>query len=594
MFEWEQYGGGAPSYEKRETHSRHEFMISDDFNTSYTYGSYVETINARYNRVEPESYLQQNGESKTHYLGRKVLAIKPYELLYSEYEGSQLKKTLNRLDLVFVGIGAIVGTGIFVLSGHAAAEYAGPAVAISFLIAGIAAAFAALSYSEMASMIPVSGSAYTYTYATMGEIFAWVIGWDLILEYMIGAATVAVSWSAYFVYFFQVAFNVDLGTRWTTPTLVWTEVPASIAYNSADGSYFNAPGFVIVLLLTILLVIGIRESSWVNNVIVTIKLTVVVLFIFSMCGFIDTDNYDPYVPPPTSSNWRVFGVGGIFAASQKVFFAYVGFDAVSTASMEAKDAARDLPVGIITSLVVCTVLYIATATVMTGAANYTLLDSSTPISTAITEVQARTGHNFRWLNIIVSLGALAGLTSVMLIFLLGQPRIFHSMARDGLLPRWLGKIHPRFKTPYRTTIITGIITAVLGAILPVDILGNLTSVGTLLAFFLVHFGIIILRFTRPDIPRGFTIPGGKWGGIIIPLMGMIISVVLIAVAEVTTIWRLFIWAGIGLIVYVCYSSRHSRINNDPINFFREAKDEQEAVRRQKEAAANASESSIHP
>jgi APA family basic amino acid/polyamine antiporter len=324
-------------------------------------------------------------------------------------------------------------------------------------------------------------------------------------------------------------------------------------------------------------------------VIVAIKLTVVVLFIFSLCGFVDTSNYDPYVPPHTSSDWHVFGVGGIFAAAQKVFFAYVGFDAVSTASMEAKDAARDLPVGIIASLVICTLLYIATATVMTGAANYTILNTATPVSTAITAVQARTGQNFRWLNIIVSLGALAGLTSVMLVFLLGQPRIFHSMARDGLLPRWLGKVHPRFKTPYRPTIITGIITAILGAILPVDILGNMTSVGTLMAFFLVHFGIIILRFTRPDIPRGFIIPGGRWGGIIIPIFGMLISVLLIAVAEVTTIWRMFVWAGIGIIVYFCYSSRHSRINNDPINFFREAKEEQEAARREKESAANANE-----
>ncbi|KAH8547543.1 amino acid permease-domain-containing protein [Umbelopsis sp. PMI_123] len=585
MLEWDHYGAtSSNSSEKRDTNSRHEFMISDDVNPSYTYGSYVHTISARYNRVEPESYLQQNGESKTRYFGRKIMAIKPYELLYSEYEGSELKKTLNRIDLVFVGIGAIIGTGIFVLSGHAAAVYAGPAVAISFIIAGIAAAFAALSYSEMASMIPVSGSAYTYTYATMGEIFAWVIGWDLILEYMIGAATVAVGWSGYFVYFFQVAFNVNLGTRWTTPTLVWTEVPASLGYNSAQGSYFNAPGCVIIILLTALLVIGIRESSWVNNVIVTIKLFIVVLFICSLCGFVDTSNYDPYVPPHNSEDWHLFGVGGIFAAAQQVFFAYVGFDAVSTASMESRDAARDLPVGIITSLVVCTLLYIATATVMTGAANYTLLNTSTPVSTAITAAQVRTGHNFRWLNIIVSLGALAGLTSVMLIFLMGQPRIFHSMARDGLLPRWLGKVHPRFKTPYRPTIIAGVISAILCSILPVDILGNLTSVGTLLAFFLVHFGIIILRFTRPDIPRSFTIPGGRWGGILIPLIGMAISILLIAVAEVTTIWRLFVWAAIGLIVYFSYSVRHSRINNDPINFFREAKEEQEAARLEKEAA----------
>jgi APA family basic amino acid/polyamine antiporter len=303
-----------------------------------------------------------------------------------------------------------------------------------------------------------------------------------------------------------------------------------------------------------------------------------------MCGFIDPSNYHPYVPPSKPGDWHLFGAGGVFAAAQQVFFAYVGFDAVSTASLEAKDPVRDLPIGIITSLIICTILYIITATIMTGAANYTLLNTPTPVSTAIMEVQLRTGHNFRWLNIIVSLGALCGLTSVMLILLMGQPRIFHSMARDGLLPRWFGRVHPRFKTPYRPTIVAGVITAILCAILPVDILGNMTSVGTLLAFFLVHFGIIILRFTRPDIPRGFTIPGGKWGGIGVPVIGMAISILLIAVAEVTTIWRLFVWAAIGLIVYFAYSVQHSRINNDPINFFREAKDEQEAARLEKEAA----------
>jgi APA family basic amino acid/polyamine antiporter len=400
---------------------------------------------------------------------------------------------------------------------------------------------------------------------------------------MIGAATVAVGWSGYFVYFFQVAFDIDLGTRWTTPTLVWTEDPFSMSYNAAQGSYFNAPGFVIVLILTVLLVIGIRESSWVNNAIVTVKLAIVLLFIFAMCGFIEPSNYHPYVPPSQAGDWHLYGVGGVFAAAQQVFFAYVGFDAVTTASFEAKDPVRDLPIGIITSLVICTILYIITATVMTGAAHYTLLNTATPVSTAVMEVQTRTGHNFRWLNIIVSLGALCGLTSVMLVLMMGQPRIFHSMARDGLLPRWFGKVHPRFKTPYRPTIVAGIITAILGAILPVGILGNMTSVGTLLAFFLVHFGIIILRFTRPDIPRGFTIPGGKWGGIGVPVIGMTISILLIAVAEVTTIWRLFVWAAIGLIVYFAYSAGHSRINNDPINFFREAKEEQEAARLEKEA-----------
>ncbi|KAM3586503.1 hypothetical protein VKS41_001578 [Umbelopsis sp. WA50703] len=590
MSDWDHHSEVSNSFEKNR-HSMHEFMTPENENenentnnTTYTYGSYVETINARYNRVEPESYLRQNGEAKSHYFSRKLMAIKPYELLFAEFEGSNLNRALSRIDLIFVGIGAIIGTGIFVLSGHAAAEYAGPAVAISFIISGVAAAFAALSYSEMASMIPVSGSAYTYTYATMGEIFAWIIGWDLILEYMVGAATVAVGWSGYFVYFFKIAFDIDLGTIWTTPTLVWTEDPASIAYNAAQGSYFNAPGAIMVLILTVLLVIGIREAAWVNNAIVAIKLVIVLLFIFSMCGFMDHDNFVPYVPPARPGDWHLYGAGGVFAAAQQVFFAYVGFDAVSTAALESKDPMRDMPIGIISSLVICTVLYVITSTIMVGAANYTLLNTTTPVSTAIYEVQVRTGQDFRWLNIIVTLGALCGLTSVMLVLMMGQPRIFHSMARDGLLPRWFGVVHPRFKTPYRPTIVAGIITALLCAALPVDLLGNMTSVGTLLAFFLVHFGVIILRFTRPDIPRGFTIPGGKWGAVGVPLVGMTISILLIAVAEVTTIWRLFVWAGIGLIVYFAYSARHSRINNDPINFFREAEQEQEAARLEKETA----------
>ncbi|RUS12939.1 amino acid/polyamine transporter I, partial [Endogone sp. FLAS-F59071] len=463
----------------------------------------------------------------------------------------------------------IIGTGIFVLSGHAAGQNAGPAVIISFIIAGFASALAALSYSELATMIPVAGSAYTYTYATMGEFVAWIIGWDLILEYAVGAATVAVGWSAYFSKFFA-ACGVDFSNSWTAPPLAWNETTQAVTVQS--GQYFNLPGFLIITILTILLVIGIRESAFVNNVIVILKLVVVMIFIFGAAKWINPANYDPFVPPNTTGDWHEFGVGGIFAAAQQIFFAYIGFDAVTTAAMESKDPPRDLPVGIIGSLVICTVLYIATAVVLTGVANYTLYaNDPAPIATAA----GATGQ--MWLQIIVTLGALAGLTSVILILLLGQSRIFYSMAKDGLLPSTFAKLHPRFRTPYLPTIITGLVTAILGALFPVDLLGNMTSVGTLLAFFLVHVGVLILRFTRPDIPRPFKVPGPGLSWMIVPILGAAISVLLIAVSDVTTIWRVFAWMGIGFIVYFSFGFWHSKINTDPYSAFEAAATQEIAV-----------------
>ncbi|KAI8147804.1 amino acid/polyamine transporter I [Fennellomyces sp. T-0311] len=513
-------------------------------------------------------YTRQADESWIRYWSRRLICNKPVELLGLEAQQAGLRRALTAWQLAFMGIGAIIGTGIFVLSGQAAAHNAGPAVTVSFIIAGTAAAFAALSYSEMASMIPVSGSAYTYTYATLGEFVAWIIGWDLILEYMVGAATVAVGWSGYFVKFFQVAFHVEFGESWTTPPVSWSENPASISY--IPGHYFNVPGFVIIMLITCVLTIGIRQSSMVNSTIVMIKVTVVLLFIFALCGFVDRDNYDPYVPPNTTGYWREFGVPGIFAAASTVFFSYIGFDAVSTAALESENPRRDLPIGILGSLVISTVLYVGTCTVMTGAASYTELGVPTPVSVAVDAVQRRTGDNWQWLNVIVTLGALAGLSSVMLVGLLAQSRVFYSMASDGLLPPWLATIHPRFKTPYIATLIIGTITAIIAAVLPVDLLGNMTSVGTLLAFLLVHVGVIILRFTKPHAERKFRIPGGKYVFLVFPLLGIAISIMLIAVAEVTTIWRLFVWMGIGWVVYFAYGIRRSAMRIDPIAKFKKA------------------------
>ncbi|RCH82173.1 hypothetical protein CU098_000654, partial [Rhizopus stolonifer] len=531
--------------------------------------TFFENINARYNEVTPESYLRQENESTFKFYLRRLGQIKPVELLWGEAEGTELKRALSMFQLIFVGIGAIIGTGIFVLSGKAAADNAGPAVTISFVVAAIAAAFAALSYAEMASMIPVAGSAYTYAYATMGEFVAWIIGWDLILEYMVGAATVGVGWSGYFVKFFNVASRgrIQFSESWTEPTVTWTESPASISYT--PGHYFNVPGFVIIMIITLVLCIGIRQSAWVNTVIVTIKLVVIFIFIFGLCGFMYTPNYQPYIPPNTG-DWHKFGTSGIFAAATTVFFSYIGFDAVTTAALEAKNPQRDLPIGIIGSLTISTVLYLVFCTIMTGAAKYTeFAGSPVPAVVAVEQVALRTGKDFTWLNVLVCIGAICGLTSVLLINLLGQSRVFFSMAQDGLLPPVFCKVHPKFKTPYIATLTIGFITALLAAVLPVDLLGNMTSVGTLLAFFVVHVGVIVMRFTRPEAPRRFKIPGGRYLSLIFPLIGMFISVALIALAEVTTIWRLFIWMGIGWIIYFAYGIRYSRFRRDPVELFKQ-------------------------
>ncbi|KAG0737185.1 hypothetical protein G6F16_007253 [Rhizopus arrhizus] len=529
--------------------------------------TFFESVNARYNQVDPQSYLRQDDEGSLKFWFRRLGQIKPVELLWGEAEGTQLRRALNTFQLTAVGIGAIIGTGIFVLSGQAAANNAGPAVTISFVVAAVASAFAALSYSEMASMIPVAGSAYTYAYATMGEFVAWIIGWDLILEYMVGAATVGVGWSGYFVKFFNVASRgrIVFGENWTQPTVAWTESPPSMSYT--PGHYFNVPGFTIIMIITIILCIGIRQSAWFNVTVVGIKLLVIFIFIFGLCGYMDSDNYHPYVPQNTG-DWHYFGVSGIFAAATTVFFSYIGFDAVTTAALEAKNPQRDLPIGIIGSLTISTILYLVFCTIMTGAAKYTeFAGSSVPAVVAVEQVALRTGKDFTWLNVLVCVGAICGLTSVLLVNLLAQSRVFYSMAKDGLLPPVFAKVHPKFKTPYVATLTIGFITAVLAAVLPVDLLGNMTSVGTLLAFFVVHVGVIVMRFTRADAPRRFKIPGGKYPSLIFPLIGMFISIALIALAEVTTIWRLFVWMGIGWVIYFTYGIRNSRFRRDPVGLF---------------------------
>ncbi|KAJ1901248.1 hypothetical protein LPJ66_000927 [Kickxella alabastrina] len=487
--------------------------------------------------------------SKWRRVLNRLVARKPLEVILSEGRKTQMNRVLSRLDLIAVGIGAIIGTGIFVLTGVAAAENAGPAVIVSFIIAGVISALSAFSYAELASMVPISGSAYTYTYATMGELMSWIIGWDLILEYLVGSATVAVGWSAYIVSFFHDAFNVKFSATTTQAPVIWDS--KELAFKVNHGSYINIPAMFVSLMVTAFLLMGIKQASWINKVIVCIKILVVLLFIFGACKFVDPDNYHPFVPPREGNS---YGVIGIFKGAQRVFFAYIGFDAVSTAAQEAKDPQRDLPWGICASLGICTVLYIGVAAVMVGIISYSELKGiASPLTYAL-----QFHDNTKWLRILIEIGAICGLTSVILIGMMAQPRILYTMARDGMFPKIFGRLHRRFKTPFIPTLIAGLVCAVLSGVLPVDILADMTSVGTLLAFILVNIGVIIMRFTHPDAERGFKVPGGPF---LIPIPGAVIALVILVLSDGPTLYRLLIWLAIGIVVYAFYGYRHSRVGN---------------------------------
>ncbi|KAJ2376702.1 hypothetical protein IW150_001822 [Coemansia sp. RSA 2607] len=495
------------------------------------------------------SETSEQATSRWKLFGKRLIARKPIEQILRESSNTQMKRVLSRLDLIAIGIGAIIGTGIFVLTGVAAAENAGPAVIVSFIIAGVVSGLSAFSYSELASMLPISGSAYTYTYATLGEFIAWIIGWDLILEYMVGAATVAVGWSAYVVSFFKDAFNVEFTPKTTQAPVLWDS--KNLTFKVNHGAYINIPAIFISLAVTALLVFGIQQASWVNKTVVVIKLVVVLFFIFGACKYVDRSNYHPFVPPREGSS---YGAQGVFKGTQRVFFAYIGFDAVSTAAQEARDPQRDLPWGICASLGLCTALYIAVSAVLCGIISYSELKGvASPLTYAL-----EFHKNTKWLRILIELGAICGLTSVILILLMGQPRIFFTMARDGLFPKILGRLHSRFKTPYVPTLVSGVVCAALAGVLPVDILGDMTSVGTLLAFILVNIGVIVMRYTHPDAERGFRVPGGPW---LIPIPGAIIALVILVLSDGPTIYRLFIWLAVGIVVYAMYGFRHSRVGN---------------------------------
>jgi basic amino acid/polyamine antiporter, APA family len=480
-------------------------------------------------------------------LSRDLFATKSVDRLRADAEHETgLKRALTALDLVMLGIGAIIGTGIFVLTGRAAAANAGPAVALSFITAGIASAFAGLCYSEMASMIPISGSAYTYSYATMGELVAWIIGWDLILEYLVAASAVSVGWSGYVVAFFHDAFGVDLPKAWVDAPVLWSE---KHQHFELTGNVVNLPAVLVVLAVTALLVRGVKESARFNTIIVIMKVTVVLLFIAFAARFVRTENWHPFIPPNEGAFGR-FGASGVLQGATMVFFAYIGFDAVSTAAQESKNPQRDLPIGILVSLAICTVLYIAVSLILTGVVPYQKLNVPHPIAVGV----EATGQ--LWLATAVEIGAIAGLSSVMLVMLLGQPRIFFAMANDGLFPQVAAKVHPRFGTPYVTTIITGVVCAVAGGVLPIDILAELTSIGTLFAFVLVSIGVMILRIKRPELPRPFRAPGGPY---LVPILGAVTSGLLMYTATTATIIRLVAWMAIGLAIYFAYGRKHSRL-----------------------------------
>src|SRR3954451_22531338 len=454
-----------------------------------------------------------------------LFAIKPLNRILAESEGEHsLKRSLGGFALIALGIGAVIGAGIFTLTGKAAADHAGPAIVLSFVVAAIGCGFAGLCYSEFSTMIPIAGSAYTYSYATMGELMAWIIGWDLVLEYAVGAATVAASWSGYVASLLK-----DFGVILPPKLIASPWQPITLADGTMTTGIINLPAIIVVALISLLLMTGIQGSARANAVVVALKVAVVILFIIFGWAYINPANYTPYIPPSEGSGH--FGWGGVVRAAGVVFFAFIGFDAVSTAAQETKNPQKHMPIGIIGSLVVCTLLYVLFAHVLTGIVNYKELDNAAPVAVAID----RTGLG--WLKTAVKLAIIAGYTSVILVMLLGQSRLFYSMSRDGLLPTLFSDIHPRFRTPWRSNLLFMVFVGLFAAFAPIQLVVEMTSIGTLFAFLLVCAGIMIMRKTHPELPRPFRTPLVP----IVPILGIAANLFLMAGLGWENWMRLFVW-----------------------------------------------------
>ncbi|HEY3927037.1 MAG TPA: amino acid permease [Candidatus Koribacter sp.] len=503
-----------------------------------------------------------------------LLATKPLDTLLAEASETgehTLTRALGPVNLITLGIGAIIGAGIFVLTGQAAAMYAGPAIMLSYCLAGLGCAFAGLCYAEFASMIPIAGSAYTYGYATLGEIFAWIIGWDLILEYAFGAATVASGWSSTLVAFLQ-DYGISLPPQiCDTPGTVWVKyhnywqplntVQMLLVDNKVDWhtlphatAVFNLVAFIAILLVTTILIIGIKESANFNTGVVFVKLIAVFVFI-AVAGWFVAHHMDlaranwATFLPPNQGHFGAFGWSGVARGAAVVFFAYIGFDAVSTAAQEAKNPQKDMPIGILGSLFVCTFLYLVVSGLLTATVHYSRLNIGAPVSLAIRET------GVRWGSYVVNAGALAGLSTVMLVMLLGQSRVFYSMAHDGLLWKWAGEIHPKFHTPWKSTAIVGVCVAIIGSLVPIGDLGEMVSIGTLMAFVIVCAGVWVMRRKRPEVHRPFRTPWVPF----VPIMGIVIALAMMVSLNGVTWIRLVVWLVIGMIIYFTYGRHHSKV-----------------------------------
>jgi APA family basic amino acid/polyamine antiporter len=476
-----------------------------------------------------------------------MLHTKPLAQLLEEANESgshTLKRSLNAFNLVTIGIGVIIGAGLFSLTGLVAANHAGPAVTLSLCVAAVACVFSALCYAEFASMVPVAGSAYTYSFATLGELFAWIIGWDLVLEYSVGAATVSISWSQYLMKFLS-NYNITLPLALTLSPFE----TASLADGTLVSGVVDLPAMFIVLLITAIVMRGVEGSALYNSIVVTLKVLVVFVFIALGWQFIQPANYSPYIPANTGT-FGEYGISGILRGAGVVFFMYTGFDMVATMSQEAKNPKRDMPIGIIGSLVICTVLYVVFSHVLMGIVPFSeFKNSAAPVAIAIEKMP------YKWLGQLIILAITIGYTSVILVDLMSQSRVFFSMSRDGLLPPVFAQIHPRFQTPYRSNMILGVFVALFAGFVPIRVVGEMTSIGTLLAFVMVSIGVLILRKRQPDAPRAFRTPFVP----LVPILGILSCGLMMASLPLDTWLRLIVWLGIGLVIYFGYSRRHSRI-----------------------------------